>query len=389
MSVADQHGLQAEAVPPAELAALAAALGPRAAEIKRLSAVAGFDGFVDEMISVVGERKSQREWTRLESMAELGALVSAAAGRNSLREIVVRSQDAGGCAVNLGDGLGALGVGVDFFGTIGSPRHPAFDAFAAGCRTSTAIGRSYGRTLAFEFTDGKFMFSAVEQLGELTPELMRGIASQGAFPAACSAAGLIAVTNWTLYPHMTACWRVLQETALARISHRPWLFVDLVDPSSRAEAEVLDMLSAMSGFERTCRVVLGVNLTEADALSRVLGLGALKRRPDAVAARAAELRQRLGVSQVVVHNARLNAVADAEGAIAVAPGPFCASPRKTTGAGDRFNAGYCLGLLLGLGARQRLAVAAATSGFFIRAARSATYEDTVGFIADWSRGRVV
>ncbi len=381
-------GPQAPELSPAELDDLAVLLRHRAAEVGRLSAVAGFDGFVDEMISVVGERRGPGDWTRLDSMAELGSVITAAAGRNSLREIVVRSQDAGGCAVNLGDGLRALGVGLDFFGTIGTPRHPAFDAFAGGCRSATALGRSYGRTLAFEFADGKFMFSAVEQLAELTPELMRQVASQGAFPAVCAAAGLIAITNWTLYPHMTACWRVLQETVFARISHRPWLFIDLVDPSSRAEAEVRDMLAAMSGFERSCKVVLGVNLTEADALSRVLGLGVLERLPAAVTARADQLRTELGISQVVVHNARINAVADESGATAVAPGPFCASPRKTTGAGDRFNAGYCLGLMLGLDARQRLALAAATSGFFIRAARSASFDDTIGFIADWARGRL-
>jgi hypothetical protein len=373
-------------IEPATLAHLATQLGAATARAAQLRAVAGFDGFVDEMISVVGTRTGLDEWTRLESMAEFGRLVAAAAGRNSLREIVVRSQDPGGCAVNLGDGLAALGVGLDYFGTIGAPRHPAFDAFAAACRSCTALGRSYGRTLAFEFGDGKAMFSAVEQLGEIDAPLVERALAEGAFARACAAADLVAFTNWTLYPHMTACWKLVQERVLAGLTRRPWLFLDLVDPSSRSVADVRAMLDVVGGFERSCRTVLGVNLTEAGVLGRILGIGA----PDAerIAEHAQELRGALGISQVVVHNAKITAVADSAGAIACVPGPFCERPRKTTGAGDRFNAGYCLGLMLGLEAEPRLALASATSGFFIRQARSATLADTVRFVEDWSHGTV-
>ena len=67
-------GPQALELSPAELDDLAAMLRPRAGEVARLSAVAGFDGFVDEMISVVGERRGPGDWTRLDSMAELGSV---------------------------------------------------------------------------------------------------------------------------------------------------------------------------------------------------------------------------------------------------------------------------------------------------------------------------
>jgi len=36
--------------------------------------------------------------------------------------------------------------------------------------------------------------------------------------------------------------------------------------------------------------------------------------------------------------------ADPSGTASV-EGPFCPKPLKSTGAGDRFNAGYCLGLI--------------------------------------------
>jgi sugar/nucleoside kinase (ribokinase family) len=61
-------------------------------------------------------------------------------------------------------------------------------------------------------------------------------------------------------------------------------------------------------------------------------------------------------------------------------GSYCAQPKKSTGAGDRFNAGYCLGLLLQLDARSRLACACAGSGFFVREARSATLAELADFV---------
>jgi sugar/nucleoside kinase (ribokinase family) len=188
---------------------------------------------------------------------------------------------------------------------------------------------------------------------------------------------------------MTACWQWLQRGPLAGLKHRPWLFVDLVDPSGRGRDEVVAMLESLRGFQATCRAVLGVNLTELEAVSRFLGMQPCGTVASAVAARAAALRERLGVEQVVVHNALATAVAEIGGEVVVqAPGPHCASPRKTTGAGDRFNAGYCLGLLLGLPARQRLALGSATGGFFVREARSATLDEVAAFVDAWAGGRV-
>ncbi len=45
--------------------------------------------------------------------------------------------------------------------------------------------------------------------------------------------------------------------------------------------------------------------------------------------------------------------------------PFCANPVKSIGAGDRFNAGYCVGLMLRCEPLDRLQIAVATSGAVI------------------------
>ncbi len=367
-------------------AALALALEERARTRLGTRVMCGFDGFVDEMISVVGERQDLSRYAALGSIADLGEILVANRGRSTLREIVVRSQDAGGCAVNLGDGLAAMGLAVDFWGTVGRPRHPSFDAFAARCASCTSLGAVYGRTLAYEFGDGKAMFSAVEQLRELDPGLLAAADAGGALSASVSAAELIALTNWTLYPHMTACWAHLQTQVLPKNARRPWLVVDLVDPSGRSRADIARMLETLGGFQATCRTVLGLNLTEVGVVSSVLGLAAPRHEAEALAERASELKRRLGIEQLMIHHAKVTAVADADGAVGMPAAPLCAQPRKTTGAGDRFNAGYCLGLVMGLPARQRLALGSASGGFFVRNARSGTCSELAAFSRAWADG---
>ncbi len=323
--------------------------------------VCGFDGFVDELIRVVGERTGPTTYDALGTLAELGTLVSAAAGRNSLREIVIERTDAGGCAINLGDGLAALGANVHFFGTVGAPAHPAFVPVLATFASATPLGSCYGRTLCFEFRDGKFMFPAIQQLGEVTPELLTSMLP--AYAAACARAQVICLTNWTLYPHMTAVWRALQQQVYSGLRHDPWFFIDLVDPSGRSTTDISEMADTLAGFGRTA---LSVNRTELAVLADRLGLPA----HDDVGQAAAGLRARLGIAQVVVHNSRINAVAHADGVVVAPAGPFCDKPLKSTGAGDRFNSGYVQGLATGLDHQARLDLGSAVAGYFVRHARS-------------------
>ena len=109
---------------------LAATLRQRQADIEQLNITAGFDGFVDEMIKIVAERTSLDDFEPVPTIANFSDIMAAAAGRSSLREIVVTDVAAGGCSVNLGDGIMALGAQLDYFGTLGTPRNAAFDEFA-------------------------------------------------------------------------------------------------------------------------------------------------------------------------------------------------------------------------------------------------------------------
>ena len=56
------------------------------------------------------------------------------------------------------------------------------------------------------------------------------------------------------------------------------------------------------------------------------------------------------------------------------------NPKLTTGAGDHFNAGFCIGRLLGMDLAESLQIGVATSGFYVRNARSPKLDDLKKFL---------
>jgi len=332
---------------------------------------------VDEMITLVGERRSPDDFTAVPDIATFGKMITAAAGHSSLREIVVNAADPGGCAVNLADGLASLGVPVDCFATLGDPMHAAFREIAAKCASFHSWGNEPGRTLAFEFDDGK-----------LTPEAVRGFLADGTYQNACAAARIIALTDWTLYPHMTAVWRMLQQEVFAPLKHRPLFFIDLVDPAGRSADDILAMAATLPGFEASGPVTLGLNGNEANILSRLHGLSDETggKSPEETLRQAHDLRLRLGISRVIIHRSQ-SAVSDAGEGGFIQQGPYCTHPKKSTGAGDRFNAGWCFGHAQELGDAAALVLGCAASGFFVRHARSTTLDELAAFLQSWHTGQ--
>lgn len=363
---------------------LAETLRTRAQEINNFQVVTGFDGFVDEMIQAVNQRKDLSTYQRVDSIDQFGDLIKAAAGHSSLREIVVTQIDPGGCAINMGDGLATLGVPVNTFATVGEPVHAAFQDYANKA-TLHSWGRAPGRTLAFEFNDGKLMFSSVSPLAEFTPEDIARRTADGTFLTCCEAADLIAITDWTLFPHMTACWKALQDSVFSKLSHRPKFFFDLVDPVSRSPEDIEAMLKALPWFCKSGNVTLGLNQNEANLLSKATGGQALASpKMESAETQAQALLKALKIDEIVIHAVAYAVSATAE-TTAHTQGSYCATPVKLTGAGDRFNAGYALGMLLELKPEQQLQLAVATSGIYVRQGKSATLEQLIQFIESWAK----
>lgn len=94
------------------------------------------------------------------------------------------------------------------------------------------------------------------------------------------------------------------------------------------------------------------------------------------------LAAKLDLSCIVIH-AIEGAIAFKDGECVYVDGPYTATPKLTTGAGDNFNAGFCLGLMLGLTLEEILIMGTATSGFYVRNSHSPTLEELISFLGLW------
>jgi sugar/nucleoside kinase (ribokinase family) len=84
----------------------------------------------------------------------------------------------------------------------------------------------------------------------------------------------------------------------------------------------------------------------------------------------------------VIHPVRY-AVAAAGTEVCMVQGPCVPRPKITTGAGDHFNAGFCLGKLLGFDNALSVQVGVTTSGFYVKNAQSPTVADLVEMLRNW------
>jgi hypothetical protein len=142
-------------------------------------------------------------------------------------------------------------------------------------------------------------------------------------------------------------------------------------------------LQTLAAFQDKHDVILGLNEKEAQHVAGALEVLAGEKAGQSHEARmislATAIRERLGIRTVVVHPTHYAVAADAGGA-ARAAGPYTAQPKISTGAGDHFNAGFCVGQLIGCDLAQSLQMGVATSGFYVRQAISPNREQLIGFL---------
>jgi len=348
-------------------------------KLAKAKVLVGLDGFVDTIIHVVAQRASATDYTRMSEMGEFGKRIGAAAGLSANFEFVTQMVKLGGNGPIMANALGSYGTPITYVGNLGYPTvHPVFSDFAKRARVISIAEPGY--TDAIEFEDGKLMCGKHESLKEVNwTNLIKHIPEKELI-ALFEESSLIALVNWTMLPAMSAIWQKIQSRVAPKLSGKKrWLFFDLADPAKRTPEDIARALKLISKFQKHFRVILGLNLPESRQIGEVLGLAAPDNSPEQVTQHAACILQKLEIDTVVVHPTAFAAAADSTGATYVA-GPFTAKPKITTGAGDHFNAGFCIGRLLKLDLAASLQVGVATSGFYVRQAKSPRVEDLKKFL---------
>ncbi|MBI3191960.1 MAG: hypothetical protein HYZ36_04780, partial [Pedosphaera parvula] len=197
------------------------------------------------------------------------------------------------------------------------------------------------------------------------------------------AAQLVAFVNWTMIPHMSELWdAILKEVCPKLTGPKRRVFFDLADPEKRTKADIQRALDLIVAFGKYFDVILGLNEKEAHSVGEVVGLQHPPRTPEGLATLARQLGEKLPVDTIAIHPLKY-AVAVSGGQVDMITGPFIAKPAISTGGGDHFNAGFCVGKLLGLSNAHALLTGVTTSGYYVRNAKSPTVANLAGMLRDW------
>jgi len=347
--------------------------------LAKAKVLVGLDGFVDTIIHVVAQRESAAKYTRMATMSEFSRKVAAAAGLSANFEFVTQMVKLGGNGPIMANALASYGNEVTYVGNLGSPTvHPVFADFTKSANVISIAEPGY--TDAIEFEDGKLMCGKHDSLREVNwNNLIKHIPEENLI-ALFEQASLIALVNWTMLPFMGAIWQKIQSRIAPKLTgEKRWLFFDLADPAKRTREDIAEALRLIGKFQKHFRVILGLNMQESRQIGEVLGIAAPDDSPDQVQTHALHILERLPIDTVVIHPVAFAAAADATGCAHVM-GPYTPKPKITTGAGDHFNAGFCIGRMLGCDLASSLQIGVATSGYYVRQAKSPRLDDLKKFL---------
>jgi sugar/nucleoside kinase (ribokinase family) len=347
--------------------------------LARAKVLVGLDGFVDTIIHVVGQRESAQKYTRMGRMSDFGQRIGAAAGLSANFEFVTKMVKLGGNGPIMAHALASQGPRVTYIGNLGSPAlHPVFSDLAKQAKVISIAEPGY--TDEIEFEDGKLMCGKHESLRNVNWETLIEHVPEKRLIAMFQESSLIALVNWTMLPFLGAIWAKIQSRVAPKLTgEKRWLFLDLADPAKRTPADIAAALKTIARFQKYFRVILGLNLQEGRQIGAILGLPACDGSEAKVAALAGGILEKLGVDTVVIHPTAFAAAADATGCASVA-GPYIEKPKITTGAGDHFNAGFCTARLLGCDLQASLQMGVATSGYYVRKAKSPSLDELIRFL---------
>jgi hypothetical protein len=359
-----------------------------------LNMIIGLDGFVDEIIHIVDKRQDVNNFTRVNKMSDLAERIGRAAGLSTNIEMVTVQTKLGGNGPILSNALLEYGVELSYVGCLGKPDiHPVFKPIAEKAKAVYSLCEP-ALTDALEFEDGKLILGKHSVLKKITWDACKeAVGGAEGMAKLIDGSDLFGMENWTMLPFMSEIWEgiIAEVFPLMKDSccEKPLAFFDLADPEKRTKEDILRAMKLIGRFEEKFRTVLGLNEKELYEIAAVFDIAVDESAPDRVKMEKAikETYDRLGIYCLVVHPVK-SAYCCIGGEVSYVDGPFCAKPVLTTGAGDNFNAGFCLGQALGFSPLSSLALGVSTSGFYVRNAKSPAFGEVIGFVQDWNDGKI-
>ena len=137
----------------------------------------------------------------------------------------------------------------------------------------------------------------------------------------------------------------------------------------------MELLNAFSVY---WDVVLSLNLNEAIIVHSVLTKK--KQGEEDLEKMCEEIFEKLNIDTVVVHTSKQSLARNTDG-LHTRKSFYIQSPAISSGAGDNFNAGFCIGKLMGLETGTSLLLGHATSSLYMQSTNSPTVAEVLEFLS--------
>lgn len=331
------------------------------------SVLAGLDGFIDSIVKVIASQTAEGTAIYFNTIEEFGTYISEKKGSGFSLETEELFQRLGGNMPIMANAMAQMGLKVDCVGALGVPDiSPVFKAMHSRCNLHSFTNPGF--TTAIEFTDGKMMLAQMTELNKADWNTVRNSIGLYKLNELYLNSDLVCLLNWSELMHSNEIWKGLQdEVFVLKDKLKPTqFFFDLSDCSKRNPAEIRVALDLIRNFKKYGNITLSLNHNEANILYKTCINPDI---PSELQVKGQHLYNELAIDTLIIHSAKISMAWDQKGTHFDVP-DFIEEPLMLTGAGDNFNAGYCMAHLLDLDMELSLKVANMVSNIYIKTAKS-------------------
>ena len=321
------------------------------------------DGFVDEVWEIINTRASLENYTLYTQMTQFADRIKSSGTGGVGLELLRKRRAFGGFTANIGYAAARLGVDSALIGVYGKENlDPIFEDVGRLCRVFSLDDPA--TTHVFEFDDGKILMSHMEAVQDINWKRITDSVGAENMAKLLSESNIIGIGYWSLVPAFdeifdNVCANLPQDGKERRF------FFDFADFRKKDEESLNTSLKKIADMNAKFPMTLSVNEHEAATLFATYG----ETFDDAgrpIKEKAEYIRQQIGLDEFVIHSPEYAVATSSKESPAFASAVFCEKPIRTAGAGDTFNGGYIAATLAGLNLEDRLHVANAAVGYFIR-----------------------
>ena len=325
------------------------------------------DGFVDEVWQIVGSRASVQDFTLYTRMSQYANRILSSGTGGVGMELVRKRRTFGGFVANTGCAVARLGIDTTLVGLFGKENlDPVFSDVGNLCRLISIDDPAV--THIFEFDDGKVMMSYVESLHNVNWKFLSDSLGAERLLSLMADSDIIGVGYWSVLPAFDEIVAQICDN-LPRGDKPRRFFFDFADFRKNDPVSLAHTLCSLKALNERVPMTLSVNEHEAVVLFETHN-----QTPDdigrPIGEKTEDIRREIGLDELVIHTPHYAVAAAAKEEPAFAATVFCENPVRVAGAGDTFNGGYVAASLAGLNLVERLYVANAAVGCYLRTAAS-------------------